>query len=79
MRSKRPLRSLERISEAGKRLAGEGGFFRCHRSFLVNLDCVRALRPRERSCYEVRLDPPVNRWLPLSEDRYRELRRRMRL
>lgn len=64
-------RSLEDWEE---RLAGEG-FFRIHRSYLVNLDRVREIRLREGDTndWEAKLDPPVNRVLPISRNAYRRL------
>ena len=49
-------------------------FFRIHRSYLVNLDRVFELRQRGEGEYEIKMDPPVNKVLPVSRNRYPELR-----
>jgi DNA-binding LytR/AlgR family response regulator len=43
------------------------GFVRIHRSFAVQIGRIRHIRPRKGEGWEVRLDPPVNRVLPVSE------------
>jgi DNA-binding LytR/AlgR family response regulator len=88
-RAKHPLRSCERIGEAAKRLTQRKPvladsstaticFFRCHRSYIVNLERVRRLRVKGPDSYALKLAPPVNKWIPLSEDRYRVLKRQVR-
>lgn len=50
------------------------GFVRIHRSYAVNLRKVRFLRRRPDSRYwEVKLEPPVNRVLPVSHGAYAAL------
>ncbi len=49
------------------------GFVRIHRSHAVNLARIRSIRPRHGEGWEVKLDPPVNRVLPVSESRATEL------
>lgn len=49
------------------------GFVRIHRSFAVNASRIRSIRPRSSEGWEVKLDPPVNRVLPLSRDRKQDL------
>lgn len=45
------------------------GFLRIHRSYAVNLSRVQFLRRRDVGRdWEVRLEPPVNRVLPVSRD-----------
>jgi len=45
------------------------GFLRVHRSFAVNLARVRFLRRRDMGRdWEVRMEPPVNRVVPVSRD-----------
>lgn len=48
-------------------------FFRIHRSTIVNLERVLELRQRTDRDAEVKLDPPVNKVLPVSRDRYANL------
>ena len=48
-------------------------FFRILRSYIVNINRVLELRLRGRRDYEVKMDPPVNKVLPVSRDRYPEL------
>ena len=45
------------------------GFAMIHRSWAVNLRRVREIRPAADSGWEVNLDPPVNRVLPVSRRR----------
>jgi len=45
------------------------GFAQVHRSWAVNLRRVREIRPAPDSGWEVKLDPPVNRVLPVSRRR----------
>ncbi len=44
-------------------------FFQIHRSWAVNLRRVREIRPAPEGGWEVKLDPPVNRVLPVSRRR----------
>ncbi len=71
---KKVLRHIEPLDEVGARLPSPP-FFRIHRSYLVNLDRVLELRARGDGEYELKLDPPVNRILPVSRQRYPRLRR----
>ena len=59
-------RSTDRLSSWERRLGGTG-FMRVHRSYVVNLDRVRELRVRrgDTNDWEMKLDPPVNRVLPI--------------
>ena len=45
------------------------GFAQTHRSWAVNLRRVREIRPSPDGGREVKLDPPVNRVLPVSRRR----------
>ena len=45
------------------------GFAQIHRSWAVNLRRVREIRPALKGGWEVKLDPPVNRVLPVSRRR----------
>jgi DNA-binding LytR/AlgR family response regulator len=45
------------------------GFVQVHRSWAVNLRRVREIRPAPGGGWEVKLDPPVNRVLPVSRRR----------
>ena len=49
------------------------GFIRIHRSFIVNQNRIRLISPRPSDGWEVKLDPPVNRILPVSRDRTKQL------
>ena len=49
-------------------------FFRIHRSYILNLDRVHELRSRREGEWEVKMDPPVNKVLPVSRRRMDELR-----
>jgi len=45
------------------------GFVQIHRSWAVNLRRIREIRPAPEGGWEVKLDPPVNRVLPVSRRR----------
>jgi len=49
------------------------GFFQTHRGWAVNLRKVREIRANEKGGWEIKLDPPVNRILPVSRRRVAEL------
>lgn len=72
-RGKQRYRDIRRLSEMGKAL-GKFGFVRAHRSYLVNTARVQEIRRREDGRYwELVLDPPVNRVLPVSDSGFDEL------
>lgn len=75
IRSARPLRDLRSLGELASRL-GPHGFVRIHRNHMVNLAHVRELRRRNAMAdWEVKLEPPVNKVLPVSRARLATLRR----
>lgn len=61
------------LTELEQRLA-RSGFFRAHRSYLVNLQHVTEVIPFTRSSFSLRLDDPAGTIVPLSRDAARELR-----
>ena len=65
---KRPYRSVQRMHELAKRLPAPA-FVQCHREYIVNLNRVRAITPRNNRDYDLRLDPPVNHRIPISRNR----------
>lgn len=68
-RVKRRLRDVRRLAEL-EALLTPLGFVRIHRSFAVNPRRVRELRPRAAGRgWELVFAPPVNKVLPVSEDR----------
>ena len=64
---------VEPLDEVEARLPSPP-FFRIHRSYIVNLERVYALRSRGDGEWEVKMDPPVNKVLPVSRRRMKELR-----
>lgn len=59
----RPLGDLSHLEDRG--------FFRIHRSYLVNLTRVRLVRRRRAGRdWEVVMEPPVNRILPVSREAF---------
>jgi DNA-binding LytR/AlgR family response regulator len=63
---RKDVRPIDRMEE----LLAPLGFVRAHRSWLVNLDRVRFLRRRARGRdWELVLDPPVNRLVPVGRER----------
>jgi DNA-binding LytR/AlgR family response regulator len=67
-RRKKPYRSVQRLHELAKRLS-DAAFVQCHREYIVNLNRVRALTPRSSRDWDLRLDPPVNRLIPIARKR----------
>ena len=68
-RSRTTLRDVRPLGDLFTKLEGFG-FARIHRSWAVNLDRVREIRPRaEGDDWEVVLESPVRRVLPVSRQR----------
>ena len=65
---KKPYKSVQRIGELAKKLPTPA-FVRCHREYIVNLNRVRSMSPRKARDYDLRLDPPVNRRIPIARNR----------
>ena len=65
---KKPYKSVQRIGELAKKLPAPV-FVRCHREYIVNLNRVRSITPRNSRDFDLRLDPPVNRRIPIARDR----------
>ena len=66
LRGSRPVRDVRRLAEVAP-LFEPFGFLTIHRAYAVNLRRVHELRPRdEGDDWEVKLDPPVNRVLPVA-------------
>lgn len=61
------------LNELETRLA-RSGFFRAHRSFLVNLQHVKEVIPYTRNSFSLRLDDPASTMIPLSKSAASELR-----
>lgn len=61
------------LSELEKRLA-RSGFFRAHRSYLVNLQHVKEVIPYTRNSFSLRLNDDENTEIPLSKSAAGELR-----
>lgn len=61
------------LVELEQRLA-RSGFFRAHRSYLVNLQRVKAVIPCTRDSFTLVLDDPASTQVPLSKTAARELR-----
>ena len=72
-RGRRRLRDRRPLAEVVEALA-PFGFLRVHKNHAVNLRRVQEVRRREPGGdWEVRLEPPVNRVLPVARGREREL------
>jgi DNA-binding LytR/AlgR family response regulator len=66
MRGARPLRDVRSLGEVLEEL-GPVGLVRIHRNHAVHPGRVREIRPASSgSGWEVRLEPPVNKVLPVS-------------
>jgi ABC-2 type transport system ATP-binding protein len=61
------------LTELEKRLA-RSGFFRAHRSYLVNLQHVKEVIPFTRNAFSLRLDDSAGTQIPLSKSAAGELR-----
>ena len=71
---KRRYRHIETLQEVEARLPSPP-FFRIHRSYIVTLNRARELRARGERDSEIKLDPPVNKVLPVSRTAYSKLRK----
>ncbi len=71
--SQGPLLSQFTIGELEERL-GRSGFFRAHRSYLVNLQHVKEVIPYTRNSFSLRLDDAGATEIPLSKSAAGELR-----
>ncbi len=74
-------RSAERLTDVRQLsvlmpLFEDHGFFQNHRSWAVNLRKVREIRPADDGGWELKMDPPVNRVLPISRRRVTDLWKR---
>ena len=67
-RHAQPLTDVRQLSELIG-IFGPLGFSQIHRSWAINLRRVREIRPAPGGGWEVKLDPPVNRVLPVSRRR----------
>ncbi len=67
-RHAQPLTDVRQLSELID-VFGPLGFAQIHRSWAVNLRRAREIRPAPNGGWEVKLDPPVNRVLPVSRRR----------
>jgi len=70
---KKPYLSTRRLPDLLARLPSPP-FFRCHESYVVNLARVRSIETTGRD-RRLRLDPPVNRLLPVARGRLAALHR----
>ena len=74
MRSRTPLVDVRPIGEVAP-LFEPFGFVRIHREHAVNIAHIRLLRLQaDGRDWELKLEPPVNRVLPIARDRLEELR-----
>jgi len=65
LKGARRLRDVRSLGEVLEEL-GPLGFVRIHRNHAVNPGRVREIRPEGDSGWEVRLEPPVNKVLPVA-------------
>ena len=74
LRSRTPLIDVRPIGEVAP-LFEPFGFVRIHREHAVNIAHIRLLRLQaDGRDWELKLEPPVNRVLPIARDRLAELR-----
>ena len=67
-RRKKPYRSVQRLNELAQKLPSPP-FVQCHREYIVNLNRVQSITPRESRDYDLRLDPPINKRIPIARNR----------
>jgi DNA-binding LytR/AlgR family response regulator len=73
IRSARPLHDVRSLGELLPAFTPYG-FHRIHRNHAVNLDRIREIRRRKKgSDWELKLEPPVNRVLPISRNTLKKL------
>ena len=73
LRSRKPLRDVRRLAELARILA-PFGIVRIHRDHAVNVAHVRQIRGRDDTRgWELKLNPPVNRVLPVSRSHEKAL------
>lgn len=73
-RRKKPYHSVQRLGELAKRLPTPA-FVRCHREYIINLNGVRSLTHRNLKDDDLRLDPPVNRRIPIARNGLENIRK----
>lgn len=73
-RRKKAYHSVQRLGELAKRLPAPA-FVRCHREYIINLNRVRSLTQRKSKDYDLRLDPPLNRRIPIARNRLGNIRK----
>ena len=71
---KKPYHSVQRLGQLAEKLPTPA-FVRVHREYIVNLNRVRSLTPRKSKDYDLKLDPPVNRRIPIARDRLTKIRK----
>ncbi|MEE4274161.1 MAG: LytTR family DNA-binding domain-containing protein [Thermoanaerobaculales bacterium] len=75
LRSRTPLVDVRPLGEVAPQFE-PFGFVRIHREHAVNIAHIRLLRLQvDGRDWELKLEPPVNRVLPIARDRLKELRR----
>jgi DNA-binding LytR/AlgR family response regulator len=67
-RGRRPLRDVRSLGEL-MRCLPPGAFVLIHRALAVNVERVAEVRRRGARDWELRLEPPVNRILPVARGR----------
>ena len=75
---KKPYKSVQRVGELAKKLPTPA-FVRCHREYIVNLNRVRSITPRNSRDYDLRMDPPVNRRIPIARNHLKQIRKTLGL
>jgi two-component system LytT family response regulator len=69
---KKAYKSIQRLGELAKKLPAPV-FVRCHREYIVNFNRVRSITPRSSRDFDLRLDPPVNRRIPIARNRLADI------
>jgi DNA-binding LytR/AlgR family response regulator len=71
---KKPYKSVQRLGDVAKK-PPTPTFVRCHREFIVNLNRVPVITPLASRDYDLQLDPPVNRRIPIARNHLEEIRK----
>ena len=69
---KKPYRSVQRLHEIAQKLPSPP-FVQCQREYIVNLNRVQSIIPRESRDYDLRLDPPINKRIPIARKRLKTI------
>lgn len=68
---------MESTLQDTEKLLGDHGFYRCHRSYIVNLHKVKEIITWSKNTYSVVISNPEESKIPLSRTKYNEIQERL--